>query len=88
MSKYYQRKQEWVKAWQYDGLGKTNMPEWVLELEEESGTNFSLNKFSTFIMHRGNIVDKNSWFVVDEFEDPFILVDSEFRDTFEVGDNA
>ena len=74
MQKYYKKKPEWVKAWQFDGLGKTNMPEWVLALEELSETNFSMSK--------------DLWVVVDESEQPFILEDAEFRDTYEVEGDA
>jgi len=89
MAKYYKKKPEWVKAWQYDGLGKTNMPEWVL-VDNVSGyeTYFSINESLTRIVCRGYVVDVGSWFVMDEFEDIFVLDDLEFRYTYEVEGDA
>ena len=89
MQKYFKRFPEWVKAWQYNGESREEMPEWVLELEKGCHylNSFTTNKYTSYMMFDGNEIKNTDWIVVTQ-EEQFLMADAAFRELYEVEGNA
>lgn len=85
MQKYFKRFPEWVKAWQYNGESREEMPEWVLELEKDHYhiNDFTVNKFTSNMIFDGTVMKHTDWIVV-AMEDTFLMSDATFRELYEI----
>ena len=86
MQKYFKRIAEYVKAFQYNGETREELPQWVQSLEcQKSGIDFALNAYGTYIMFNYQRVENTNWLVVFEDREE-VITDEEFRRMFEVDD--
>ena len=84
MQKYFKRLPEWVKAWQYNGELREEMPEWVQKLEDERLLNvFTRNKYCDYIVFEGKKVRETDWFVIF-YDNQKLMSNEAFIDMFEI----
>ena len=87
MQKYFKRIAEYVKAFQYNGETREELPQWVLELEKDCHylNSFTINKYTSYMMFDGNEIKNTDWIVVTQ-EEQFLMSDAAFRELYEVDD--
>ena len=87
MQKYFKRIAEYVKAFQYNGETREELPQWVLELEKDHYhiNDFTVNKYTSEMMFDATVIKNTDWIVVTQ-EEQFLMSDAAFRELYEVDD--